>query len=668
MPEASRQLTCAQRAKRVVAFDRWSSFVSQYTLQFVNLKWVLIFLCLEIAAAVFLMFFYLRFHEVAEFGYLIKDWKTYVVIAAFRALTAVAGMYVLFARDLQKARIFYFVLFFNLFMGLVSMRPAFMLDCECTNWYQCHGLSAFHSKEEPILNPWSFPVESRFDDERKIPVESAPSMTGSSFIAFEQMPEEKATRQEVLTPRILVEQEAMAVPSVSRNSLAEVAVSVDGIAAMRPSKGGGVIEIQDHSTQRTMARPIADSADTWDFFSVTPSGIRWKAVQSHCRRRTTITKDKYNQLMTATQALRARKDVQNKDQEMPWLSSILWLCMEDPTCTLVHLALTKTPEGFNATTCHLTTATPLPSDTPSANEGDTWFQKNVEAVQEEEEKPERKHLLYTNVFQNMMVKDAMTKVTEYYDDECICSDPTGCRIYTDVNGQDRYWCWVEHDRQQACQAKTVPLIWDDERKHHWAEGLCQQVVDCKCTGIGMHPTAQDLSNEKFTPSLLWDNKMNYGAECRRWHVDDPWPWCFVGHDSICPDRHPENRESRHSSQIPPELVDMRWQWRSHLPCQEDQQELNVVTAAVHCENVALGTEIVLIALLVLSLPMYIAVFQFISNRCCDHTETEEQFAVEFSDEESDEDEPVGSEKRSSKGSVASVDSGTAPQAGSAADR
>merc|ERR1711963_1014016 len=130
-----------------------------------------------------------------------------------------------------------------------------------------------------------------------------------------------------------------------------------------------------------------------------------------------------------------------------------------------------------------------------------------------------------------------------------------------------YWCWISADVLDVCRDAGVGVFWDKEIKSWWAHDVCYQ-ADCKCSGIGMHPTVQDLSSNHFTEGL-WDNKMNYGSECRKWHIDDSWPWCFVGFDSICSDRHPEDRKSHRSmeKEVPRELEGTTWQWRSHLPCQ-----------------------------------------------------------------------------------------------------
>lgn len=243
----------------------------------------------------------------------------------------------------------------------------------------------------------------------------------------------------------------------------------------------------------------------------------------------------------------------------------------------------------------------------------------------------------------------MGALRELRDDDCICHDEKSCRIYTNIHGQDQHWCWVDEKKKDICAAKGTTLHYDSGAQKWWGENLCLK-ADCKCSGIGMHPTAQDLSNQKFSPDIkLQDNKMNYGSECKKWHSDDKWPWCFAGFDSICPDRHPDDRKSRFSADIPQELVGELWQWRSHLPCNERLQEENEEAAVSLCENITMATEVILISLLVLSLPMYVVLFQFISNRCCDFTETEEQFEVEFSDEES-EDADVGADEGAEKGS------------------
>jgi len=436
-------------------------------------------------------------------------------------------------------------------------------------------------------------------------------------------------------------------PRPAAASLAEVAITTDGVAALRPHSSSVV---REHDGPAEAAQPRLVDGDTdskseaWDYFSVTGASIGWTSTQNEdgCKEHG-VDEEHYKTLMTFTHQLRSGEVVEQKDQQLPWVTTELWLCMKDPLCALVHLTLSGEEGTRSAKACKLKRQAQPQLQLSAATDDtvqQTWFQKDYQAVHEYELSVKQTHKVVAGVFKTASVSDAMDTMSELRDEECGCNDDTSCRIHTDAQGQDKFWCWVSAEKKDTCAAKNVALTWDANKKAYWGEGLCHQ-ADCKCSGYGMHPTAQDLANQKFSPDVqLYDNKMNYGSSCKKWHVDDEWPWCFVGFDSICPDRHPDDRKSRFSAEIPENLVGMTWQWRSQLPCNPDAQIENVELAAGFCENIAVAAQVVLIALLVLSLPMYVVVFQFISNRCCDFTETEEQFEVEFSDEESDEEGQV----------------------------
>lgn len=626
--DAKKDLTCGGRLRRALAFDRWSNFISGLTLSLVNLRWVVVFLLTEIFLGAFFAAFYYKYSQVAEFGWPSKEAQSYMMLGGFRVVSSLFGLFAVSTRNIYLARIFFFPLIFNFFAGLASMRPIFVVDCQCTSWEQCFALEAFVTPPEHVLNPFSFPTEARFNGQRKVPMETPLSTHGHA-------------QRHGPPGSLLQHQHNRSAPShpeaPPHASFVELAVNVnaDGVAALEPSRNR---RISRHDVVEREDPEIGGEQKLWTFFNTVGEGISFSSQHDDCTPQD-VDQDRMEKLTNITKKLRAGEDVEEKATEMPWITSQLWLCFQNPLCTYVHLNLTE--GGTQAFACRVKgTQTPLVEGNAGTT-AHTWFEKKVEEVQAVRANPEESAKVTSETFRHLPVEEAMNDVQEAHADACACDDATSCRIYKGIHGRDNYWCWVAKEKKMACEARNIELNWDEERDAFWAEDLCRK-ADCKCSGIGQAPSSHDGDMHTFSEGL-WDNQMNYGSSCQKWHQDDGWAWCFVGFDSICPDRHPEERRVG--------SADMTWQWRSALPCNEELQVQHVSNAAARCENVSVTAQIVALVFFFGFLPMYQALFQFITRRCCDHTFTEEQFHVDWSDSDADSDSDA-SEKAGGDGNAA----------------
>jgi len=135
--------------------------------------------------------------------------------------------------------------------------------------------------------------------------------------------------------------------------------------------------------------------------------------------------------------------------------------------------------------------------------------------------------------------------------------------------------------------------------------------------------------------LLQGNSLNYGATCERWHDNDPNKWCYVGYDTMCPDR--TKRTETWGYQDGRADPEQRIQYKSYVACSKEEQEGLVPSSQTRCKNVSVVLDLLLIFSVILYLPKVVILFKFLSNHCGDEFDAEKQFAVIFSsDEESGE--------------------------------
>jgi len=274
----------------------------------------------------------------------------------------------------------------------------------------------------------------------------------------------------------------------------------------------------------------------------------------------------------------------------------------------------------------------------------TYFWKNPIAIRDDLEATNTDvSKFYHEALKKLSWQDGMKKIQAVAEERCMCEDPkkqdsrhTSCRTYQDVYGVDRHWCWVRHDRQanvyKACEEIGYKLFYDETRKKIWTEDICKKQA-CKCSGIGMRPVGKQ---QDHNTSLLEGNTLNFGGTCRKWRQHDQTEWCYAGFDSTCSDR------KKTAEQWVGKNGEKQWmQYEAELPCDKENQEDLVEAARSLCLNITIPTETLFFISVLLYIPMIVIIFKFLSNRCGDECDLDDQFAVVLTSDDESEDEWAG---------------------------
>jgi len=214
---------------------------------------------------------------------------------------------------------------------------------------------------------------------------------------------------------------------------------------------------------------------------------------------------------------------------------------------------------------------------------------------------------------------------------CRCSaslSPTGCTLYYD-NEKPLFWCYV--DNVEACKQQGYTVHY--QHPHYWTEDICPHTpkLRCNCSGLGFKPPLQSWNREPNHSLLEGVNGVwRYGSSCERWDEDHA-EWCFVGFDSVCPDR--KRISWKRSSDVEPIHV-----YISYAACSQHEAEENIVkVGSGRCLLISRIAIITLILLFLFGLLMQDVVFEFLKNGCGDQFD---DFVanVQYEAESSDEDE------------------------------
>lgn len=276
--------------------------------------------------------------------------------------------------------------------------------------------------------------------------------------------------------------------------------------------------------------------------------------------------------------------------------------------------------------------------------------------------------------------------------ECSCAKVTkhgerlSCRWYEAEGGEIKSWCLVDELSEGACLAKSnkyslykVPKSWVEENPQdhvyadivedviednsvYWTEDICYRqkstsqqkaklpdkmddssVVSKKampnqgcpaspevCSGQPM--STREVVRDTLNPEAFGTRpKDKWGERCRKWRTRDVRPWCFVGFDSSCADRKHEKVRPLDINKIN-ELSEVS-QFRSSIPCTSDAYQ----AAEYWCTFLKLVFLLLQAPLAFGILPMYVIIYLFLRNHCGDLVAIRPEFAVEFSDDESEDD-------------------------------
>jgi len=238
-----------------------------------------------------------------------------------------------------------------------------------------------------------------------------------------------------------------------------------------------------------------------------------------------------------------------------------------------------------------------------------------------------------------------------YNTRCRC-DEKSCRSYTQRDsGSEVGWCYIDNKTLELCWDESKEVFKDSDEKPFTTK-ICHEAEtyskSCQCKGIGMVPREGLYVDEDLTKGNPWA----YGSFCAKWNGDDnKFKWCFVGWDSPCVDRRRNDVHKDYKAENVPA------QFWSELACDDQEPNKRLQTAEDRCENLEYAVDGVCLVHLLLSVPMIMVLYNYISNQCGDDIQTVEQFAVESSSD--DEDMPAG-QTRKSNDSTASFPKATPP--------
>jgi len=330
-----------------------------------------------------------------------------------------------------------------------------------------------------------------------------------------------------------------------------------------------------------------------------------------------------------------------------FLASKLFVCAIDSGCGVVSAEVLEEPDGScTYKVCqHSLQLVPVSKNDQEAiaqgvpqqvGPNAIFFQRNPVTVRFHLESSNAKpNNFYKYAFRQLESGAAVKMLRTLQRTSCVCDyQDNGCQTYEDSLGENKFWCYVKESRRKRCVDDGFTLFWDPKEERIWSEEICQE-AGCACSELGMHPS--DLKDPNLNRGLLHKNRMNYGSECQAWNQAPPGQWCFVGWDSTCPDR--VKSSTVWVSNDNPRWPSIYHQYKSRLPCQVEAQVKMRERSAEVCEDITRIVEFFMFLELLMFMPMTVIIFKFLSNRCGDEFQCEEQFAVVLStDEEESEDE------------------------------
>eukprot|EP00440_Ansanella_granifera_P009859 gb/GFBE01010685.1/.p1 GENE.gb/GFBE01010685.1/~~gb/GFBE01010685.1/.p1 ORF type:complete len:813 (+),score=153.78 gb/GFBE01010685.1/:1-2439(+) len=234
--------------------------------------------------------------------------------------------------------------------------------------------------------------------------------------------------------------------------------------------------------------------------------------------------------------------------------------------------------------------------------------------------------------QRLSVKKGLDKLKLFYDSSCRCEDSHSCRIWT--SGADTtHWCWLDVGTLHNCRRDGIQIL-EDRNGRAWSTDLCNK-RQCQCAGLGMVATTYRPMNDITDPELN-QSAMNYGSHCKKWKEADPLPWCYVHFDTSCVERIRKRAPNAKNTVFPEGLPYMFSSWKA---CESKRNNLGesaggrLFRAKAICENVQLAHQTVLWIQFVLTIPMFVVMYYFVSNRCGDTFIVEDHFVAMSSDSE-----------------------------------
>mmetsp|Transcript_36931 Transcript_36931/g.51523 ORF Transcript_36931/g.51523 Transcript_36931/m.51523 type:complete len:862 (-) Transcript_36931:147-2732(-) len=327
-------------------------------------------------------------------------------------------------------------------------------------------------------------------------------------------------------------------------------------------------------------------------------------------------------------------EVSNLDDNV---QEVLRLCVTEESCFGIRWKLeeVKKDELYNSTVCMVTRPASVPNKSPEETKDGIrtfYLTKNDVASREYMRDPRRRESLIAQIMASTSTDDAVERTKEFYDLRCRC-DEKSCRSYTDTEGREKSWCFLEEKTIHRCHAKGYQVFEDPDTKKKWSRDVCHKAdtyeESCRCSDIGMVPSR---GSSGVNQELLSGKEFQYGSFCEKWQGDQtPAKECFVGWDSPCVDRRVDTTLASlyEDDGIPA-------QYWSMVAC-DDSKGARLKNASDACENLEYVADVVCLIHLFLSMPMVAVLYNFISNQCGDDFQMESQFAVQSSSSDEDDD-------------------------------
>lgn len=363
------------------------------------------------------------------------------------------------------------------------------------------------------------------------------------------------------------------------------------------------------------------------FFDITEEKIRWKTEQKSCATYPLNTTKKAEFFADKLSNIRLKR---GEAPTTNWLETRLYKCIIQHLCMAVSVEVVGRASGkAELILCDLhMQATPAIVDIESEEHADVTlhqlisFQRNEKVIQNEFDPR-------STITRDKTVLDGVQILREIRTSSCVCKDRvTGCKVNQDVYGQNLFWCELPAYGAQICEETGATLYKTPGPEGFlWSDDHCRKAT-CRCSGLGM---PMDPETDMELSQKVWANKMNLGSKCAKWMEGDEKPWCYVGFDSTCTDRHLTDVRLVLDHKVPR-------QYYSYLACEEEKDD-KIAAANGTCAIIYYLTITIFTLRYLLFLPILVILFKFIQNRCGDYYEVEEEYAAIFTS--SDEDEEGG---------------------------
>lgn len=660
---------CQRKCRQWLSGVGWAAFLTHHLDRLVQKRTIVIFTLSETLAFAFGCYFFIDNPRVAEMLNISFATAVLCTICIVRTFSGLLGTMAACKRKTRLTRYYYCFLLLNIVTTCALIRPLARVRCKCSSFYQCEVILSFvKDRTTPMFNPFPPPNQRKYNlgqKKRAVPYEEPPIPLAEA--------EEKWRRQ------FYQEKQGSKDTNPHARRLDE--------ASELASRSDQSIDSFFNATSRRLVEIPQEAILQYEwfykYFNATQRGIAWVSLSNSkpdCMKTYTTPSTDLNPFFAArivdnfTDVMRYIKDNNRiKDDDfdrnsIAMISGFLIKCKQIQSCGGVQVIIrAETDDDGNSSValkiCHLyTPLIPRTKESLQCYPGrqgfclnrkkdiSLYFQKNAYSILMSERSSSSEQFQSDGkVFMQAVLaarrSAARNMLRRHYLASCRCrAGGHGCQSFYDSGTRSwKWWCEVSPQSEEACRRQGIKVFKDNDTKT-WSEDLCKK-SGCQCSYIGMMPLdgievnnsllPQKLDTKRATPGL---NKLAYGSSCQKWHLEDTSPWCFVGYDSVCPDREKvlakENFSSAKWSQINAPVA----QYKSTYHCVAKDESDKIKKVKDKCQLTVATPLIIFILLNIVSLPMSIIVLKFLARRCGDHFAIEAQFDAFFSsDEESGDD-------------------------------